>query len=486
MSVDWRADFMTQRLMGLTLIIALVAVAFVGINAVFRPAEATSSAVVAQGAPTATVDHSSMDMSGMEMSATADPTIEMTGMDMGAMDMGESMVGATLTASAANMAGMEMGGMDMSTEMINQMIGMSYMSDEDMALMMAHMAPISRENLVASPETQGGQPLDYTVDGDVKVFELTARPYLWNILPDVQTVAWTYNGQLPGPLIRVTEGDRVRVILRNELPEPTTIHFHGQTVPIEQDGVPGISQPLVQPGESFTYEFTAGPAGTFWYHSHYHEDFQVLLGLYAPMIVDPRETTEPEPDVDVVLMLSERRIMGGETFAAMPMMGMEPNYFTINGKAFPSVPPIFATQGDRVRIRLIGTGQFIHPIHVHGYRFQVVAIDGAPVPEAARQSMDTIQVAPGQRFDIELIADQVGAWMIQCHIPHHTTNNFRIGMGGLVDFLVVNPAPEGETTQPEATDDPDKVEGGFVEPTAAFDAPQGGFVEPTPTAPPGS
>jgi len=474
---------MTQRLIGLSLIVALIVGSVFALNTFFRPAD-TSTAVVAQGEPTATVDHSAMQM---DMTAEPDATIDPNTQ----MNHGSAEVDATLTASAVEAANQSMAGMDMGGDMVSDMIGMTYMSDEDMALMNSHMQPVSRENLVMSSETQGAQPLDYTLDGDIKVFELTARPHLWNILPDVQTVIWAYNGQLPGPLIRVTEGDRVRVVLRNELPEPTTIHFHGQTLPIQQDGVPGISQPLIQPGETHTYEFTASPSGTFWYHSHYHEDFQVMLGLYAPFIVDPLVQTEPVPDVDAILMLGERRIMGGETFAAMPMMGMEPNYFTINGKAFPSTPPIYVTQGQRVRLRLIGTGQFIHPMHIHGYRFQVVAIDGSPVPQAARQWMDTIQVAPGQRFDIELVADQVGAWMIQCHIPHHTTNNFRIGMGGLVDFLVVNPAPEGALIEPTATLEAPQggfveppVSGGFTEPMPTVEAPQGGFTEPTAT--PGS
>jgi FtsP/CotA-like multicopper oxidase with cupredoxin domain len=300
----------------------------------------------------------------------------------------------------------------------------------------AHMMePITAPNVEPASSDQGGQPLNFrTVEG-VKVFELTARAVKWILTDGVEATAFTYNGTVPGPMIRVTEGDQVRVIVKNELPAPTTIHWHGVEVPNAMDGVPGMTQDPIQPGETFTYEFTAKPAGTFMYHSHYEGDIQVGAGLYAPFIIDPKEPAANPPTVDKILMISEWLVRDGVTYAAMPMAGMEPNYFTLNGKSFPSTETITVKKGDRVRIRFIGIGQFIHPMHLHGFPFKIVATDGHPVPEAAQLTKDTISVAPGERYDIEFVAAEPGQWILHCHILHHTTNN-NVEPGGLM--MVIN------------------------------------------------
>ncbi len=297
------------------------------------------------------------------------------------------------------------------------------------------MEPISGDPQGGVSTEKGGQPLAFTLDGDTKVFELTTRAVNWPILDEVVAAAWTYNGTIPGPMIRVTEGDKVRINLKNELPVPTTIHWHGIAVPNAMDGIPNVTQDPVAPGESFTYEFTASPAGTYMYHSHFEGDIQVSAGLYAPFIIDPTEPTATQPDVDVNLMFSEMLIKDGQTFAAMPMAGMEPNYFTINGKAFPNTETIEVKKGQLVRLRLTSIGQFVHPIHLHGVPFKIVATDGHPVPEAAQLTKDTVLVAPGERYDIEFVATEPGQWMLHCHILHHTTND-NVEPGGLM--LMIN------------------------------------------------
>lgn len=300
----------------------------------------------------------------------------------------------------------------------------------------AHMMePITGANVQPATDITGGQPLSFQEENEVKVFELTAKMVQWPILDGVSVTAMTYNSTVPGPMIRVTEGDQVRIILRNELEEPTTIHWHGIEVPNAMDGVPGITQEPIEPGETFTYEFTAKPAGTFMYHSHFEGDVQVGAGLYAPFIIDPLIAEVNPPDVDKTLMISEWLMRGGQTFAAMPMGGMEPNFFTINGKSFPNTETITAKQGERVRLRLIGIGQFIHPMHLHGLPFKIVATDGHPIPEAAQLTKDTVSVAPGERYDIEFIANETGQWVLHCHILHHTTND-NVEPGGLM--LVIN------------------------------------------------
>lgn len=303
----------------------------------------------------------------------------------------------------------------------------------------AHMMePITGPDVQPAAGEVGGLPLSYRLEAGVKVFELTTMMVHWPILEGVSATAMTYNGTVPGPLIRVTEGDQVRIIVRNKLPEATTVHWHGVEVPNAMDGVPGMTQDPIEPGETFVYEFTARPAGTFMYHSHYEGDRQVGAGLYAPLIIDPLTPEADPPDVDVTLMLSEWLVRGSATYAAMPMSGMEPNYFTINGKAFPATETVHARVGQTVRLRLIGIGQFIHPMHLHGFSFRVVAIDGHPVPEAAQLTMDTVSVAPGQRYDIEFTPMEPGPWMLHCHILHHTTNN-NVEPGGLM--LVVDVTP---------------------------------------------
>ncbi|MEZ4666493.1 MAG: copper oxidase [Anaerolineae bacterium] len=348
-------------------------------------------------------------MMDMMMPATGQDN-SMGGMDMGATPTSGGMEGMNMSATPAPMTSMDMGG------------GHS-------------MEPISGENVPPATQNIGGQPLEYQLQDGVKVFNLTAEPVIWNILDNVTVTAWTYNGTVPGPMIRVTEGDRVRINFTNNLPEPTTIHWHGINVPNSMDGVPGVTQDAVQPGQTFTYEFVAGPVGTFMYHSHYDSDVQVGAGLYAPFIIDPKQPVSPAPDVDATLMLSEWRVVNGQTFAAMPMSGAEPNYFTINGKAYPSTETISVKVGQRVHLRLIGIGQFIHPMHLHGMAFQVVAIDGYPVPEAARQTLDTLSVAPGERYDIEFTATKAGTWLFHCHILHHVTND-GAEPGGLI--LAIN------------------------------------------------
>lgn len=301
----------------------------------------------------------------------------------------------------------------------------------------AHMMePITAPNVQPATQTEGGQPLTYREENGVKVFEITAKAVLWPILDETTVTAYTYNGTVPGPMIRVSEGDQVRVIVKNELPVATTIHWHGVEVPNAMDGVPGVTQDPIQPGETFTYEFTAKPAGTFMYHSHFEGDVQVGAGLYAPFIIAPKEPESNPPVVDKVLMISEVRIKDGQTYAAMPVSGMEPNYFTINGKSFPATESVTVRKGDLVRLRLIGIGQFIHPIHLHGMAFKIVATDGHPVPEAAQLTKDTISVAPGERYDIEFVAIETGQWMLHCHILHHTTND-NVEPGGLMLMIDV-------------------------------------------------
>lgn len=365
-----------------------------------------------------------MDMSSMNMpDARGTMTGTMSGMDMSGHDM-----------TGHDMTGHDMGGHDMSGRATSgqDMPGMNVAGSADAMDMSGHgMEAIPSAGVPEATATAGAQLLDYELDGDTKVFTLTAEVVQWPIMEGVTMTAYTYNGMVPGPLLRVTAGDKVRVVLQNQLPEATSIHWHGILVPNEMDGVAGVTQEGVQPGETFTYEFVAKPSGSFMYHSHTDSDKQVGLGLYAPFIIDPAQPESPAPDVDVIMMLSEARVVDGQTYEAMPMAGAEPNYFVINGKAFPATETIPVKKGDRVRIRFMGIGQFVHPMHLHGMPFKIVATDGYPVPEAAQLTKDTVLVAPGERYDVEFIANEPGQWVLHCHILHHTTND-NVEPGGLM------------------------------------------------------
>ena len=299
------------------------------------------------------------------------------------------------------------------------------------------MEAISSNGIPLAKKSKKLQELKYTQDIGVKVFNLEAKPIRWPILKDVIVTAWTYNGMVPGPLIRVTEGDKVKILVKNNLPEATTIHWHGILVPNNMDGIPDETQEPIQPGETFIYEFTAKPKGTFWYHSHFDSDKQISVGLSGAFIIEPKGGLVPKPVIDKVLMLNEWRVINGQTYAAMPATGMDGNFFTINGKAFPDTENINVKVGQKVRLRFIGSGQMIHPMHLHGFSFKVVATDGNDVPESAQWTKDVITVAPGERYDIEFTPDRPGKWMLHCHVPHHTTNE-HVEPGGLMMIINVS------------------------------------------------
>jgi FtsP/CotA-like multicopper oxidase with cupredoxin domain len=263
----------------------------------------------------------------------------------------------------------------------------------------------------------GNQIIQPKLDQGVKVYELTATKMQWETEPGKMVEAWAYNEQVPGPQIRVKQGDRVRVILHNQLPESTSIHFHGLELPNDMDGVPYITQPPVKPGQSFTYEFTVPNAGSNMYHSHHDSTKQVGLGLLGAFIVEPKEKAAHDTvDVDEVLILNDG-VHG----------------YTFNGKSFPATQPLVAKLGQKLRIRFMNEGMMIHPMHLHGIHLTVVAKDGWDVPAPWR--CDTLNVAPGERWDVIVNCNNPGAWAFHCHILPHAESEH--GMFGMVTALIV-------------------------------------------------
>jgi FtsP/CotA-like multicopper oxidase with cupredoxin domain len=293
----------------------------------------------------------------------------------------------------------------------------------------------------AAADARGDVVLEPRLENGVKVFELETSVVRWNILPDVQVEGYAFNGQIPGPRLRVTEGDQIRITVTNHLPESTTVHWHGLIVPNGMDGPAGITQKPIEPGASFTYEFTTEQAGTFFYHSHDHADRQQALGLYGALIIDPKNPADaPKADKEYVIQLQEWLLRDGLTYPAMPMEGALANYFTINGKAYPDTDSVRMKVGETIKLRFIGTqNDSIHPMHVHGGPFTVVARDGYTLAPAQQFQADTVNVGPGQRYDVIWTARHPGKWLVHCHIPHHTTNNNveHQGGGGLTMILDV-------------------------------------------------
>jgi FtsP/CotA-like multicopper oxidase with cupredoxin domain len=273
-------------------------------------------------------------------------------------------------------------------------------------------------------ETPDVHKLPWTMEGDVKVFHLTSEVVKREFLPASRMGSarvadvWGFNGGMPGPTIEVNEGDRVRVVFHNKLPEGITIHWHGVEVPIEMDGMPFISQPIVEPGGTFTYEFTLKQNGTFFYHSHMA--MQEMMGLIGLFIIHPRTPHEPRVDKDFGLILQEWAILPNNSIPNS--MAMEFNWLTINGKAGPATTPMIVKLGERVRIRMVNLGMDHHPMHIHGTQFYVTGTEGGRVPKTAWYPSNTVLVGVAQARDIEFDAVNPGDWMLHCHLPHHMMN----------------------------------------------------------------
>ncbi len=267
-----------------------------------------------------------------------------------------------------------------------------------------------------------GSTLPFKIVEGHKVFHLVAEPIIHEVAQGLTIHAWGFNGATPGPLIEVVEGDRVRIYVTNRLPVKTSAHWHGVILPCGQDGVFGVTQPGILPGETFVYSFVFPRAGTFMYHSHMDTMTQEGLGLTGMIVVHPRRSEIPHPDRDFALMLHEWGIEGG-TRRPNPQVMTDFNIITFNGKVFPDTYPLVAQLGDRVRIRFGNLSAMDHhPIHLHGYAFQVVETDGGPVPPPARWPETTVLVPVGSVRVVEFTADNPGDWAMHCHMTHHTMN----------------------------------------------------------------
>lgn len=269
--------------------------------------------------------------------------------------------------------------------------------------------------------TLNGWTLPWRMKDGVKEFHLVAEPVVRELAPGMQANLWGYNGQSPGPTIEVVEGDRVRIFVTNKLPEHTSVHWHGQLLPCGMDGVTGLTQPGIQPGKTFVYEFVARHAGTFMYHPHADEMQQMAMGMMGFWVTHPKNPRQHAVDRDYVMLLSSYDIEPGSYTPRTNTM-LDFNLWTINSRVFPGLDPMVARQNDKVRIRVGNLTMTNHPIHLHGHRFEVAGTDGGWVPKSARWPEVTTDVAVGQMRAIEFVADAPGDWAFHCHKSHHTMN----------------------------------------------------------------
>ena len=306
---------------------------------------------------------------------------------------------------------------------------MAHMADGDYQQMDQAMQD-SMAEFPAETEGVGNAPLEPRVLPDgTKEFELTAEVTPWEVAPGETVDAWTYNGMVPGPSIHLDVGDRARIVLHNELPMGTDLHLHGINVANTMDGVAPVTQKLVAPGKSFSYEFTADEVAVAMFHAHHHAQLQVPNGMLGTIFVGH----EPLPagkaisghaiprDVRVAqelpLVLNDSGVIG----------------YSLNGKSFPATTPIVAKTGDWILVHYFNEGGQIHPMHLHQFDQIVVAKDGYPLDHP--YMADTLNVAPGERYSVLVHLDRPGTWVWHCHILNHVERD--TGMYGMVTAVVV-------------------------------------------------
>lgn len=282
----------------------------------------------------------------------------------------------------------------------------------------------------AETEGKGNQKLEYEIAEDgAKVFELTAEVTDWEVSPGEIVEAWSYNGMVPGPWIDVDVGDKVRINVTNKLPMGTDVHWHGIRTPNDQDGVAPYTQDLIEPGETFTYEFTTQDKSVGMYHAHNHGQMQVVNGLFAPFTIGEVELplgetvsgiqipTDLELSDEIPMVLNDAGVIG----------------LSLNGKSFPATEPVTAKTGDWKLIHYYNEGLTSHPMHLHQFPQLVVAKDGIPLDHP--YFADTINVASGERYSVLVNFTDPGTWVWHCHILTHVESDE--GMFGMVTAVIV-------------------------------------------------
>ncbi|HWH75674.1 MAG TPA: copper oxidase [Methylibium sp.] len=281
--------------------------------------------------------------------------------------------------------------------------------------------------------TLNGWTLPWRMRDGVKEFHLVAEPVVRELAPGFKAHLWGYNGQSPGPTIEVVEGDRVRLFVTNKLPEHTTIHWHGQRLPNGMDGIGGLTQPTIQPGKTFVYEFVARRPGTFMYHPHADEMVQMAMGMMGFWVTHPKQKhplIDPV-DRDFCFLLNAYDIEPG-AYTPKIMTMLDFNLWSWNSRVFPGIDTLNVRKNDKVRLRIGNLTMTNHPIHLHGHEFQVTGTDGGPTPKSTRWDEVTTDIGVGQMRQLDFIANEEGDWALHCHKSHHTMNAMGHGVPTMI------------------------------------------------------
>jgi FtsP/CotA-like multicopper oxidase with cupredoxin domain len=267
--------------------------------------------------------------------------------------------------------------------------------------------------------TQGMQQLKQQVNeranADSQEVHLIVKDNAWEVAPGVTIPAVSYNGQQPGPIIRVQEGNNVKILVHNQSKSPTSMCFHGMVLPQNVAGLPRKDAGMVAPGQTFAFQFIAPAPGTYWYHPQVIHGDQTAKGMYGALIVDPARHANPF-DRDYVLVL-------GDTRAAAAAAGVAGKvYFTVNGKSAPAIPAIEVHNGERMRFRIINASTAACPLYLTGHKFEVVSINGSD-PMEPHFTRDTITLQPGDRYDVEFVANNPGVWSLSSLAPSQSSND---------------------------------------------------------------
>ncbi len=269
--------------------------------------------------------------------------------------------------------------------------------------------------------TLNGWTLPHRMNNGVKEFHLVAEAVERELAPGSTAYLWGYNGQSPGPTIEAVEGDRVRIFVTNKLPEHTTVHWHGMILPSGMDGVTGLTQPGIPPGKTFVYEFDLVKSGTFMYHPHADEMVQMAMGMMGFFVIHPKDPKFMRVDRDFVFLLNAFDIEPG-SYVPRIMEMTDFNLWAWNSRIFPGISHLPVAKNDRVRVRVGNLTMTNHPIHMHGYDFEVTCTDGGWVRPEARWPEVSIDIPVGAMRAYEFDAKYEGDWAIHCHKSHHTMN----------------------------------------------------------------
>lgn len=288
-----------------------------------------------------------------------------------------------------------------------------------------------------------GAAIPFKIVDGVKVFHLYIDKVNHAFTPGMEADMWGYNGRINSSVIEAVEGERIRIFVTNRLPVPSVVHWHGLYLPNGMDGVAGVTQPMIKPGETFRYEWTLRQHGTYMYHSHLDTMTQEAMGLTGMFIVHPRNPKpEDKVDRDFVLLMGEYKLEPG-TRKVDPNEMTDFNVLTVNGKSFPGTEPMVIKTGQRVRVRIGNLSAMDHhPFHIHGYYFKVTATDGGPIPAEGQRPETSVLVAVGQTRDIEFIADAPGDWIAHCHMTHHTMTQMGHGLVNMMGMDIDGVMPK--------------------------------------------